>query len=1199
MSRIEKPSKGNGLREGTRQTAEAGLSLVPGGGIVTTVGRWLWPSKLDKQRADWQDSVTEATNQQGEDIKDLSAKTDVLKLEQADLIDQVGDTREHVEELSRRVQIGIVETDPLDGELEICRDLVLAEKYQTALDLLSERFNDPKRSNQISPKLKARILGLQGMCLKNLGQYEAAAQHFLAALASDPDNPKVRANAVVGYLIKEDTDAALDLLDQLIKDEPEMPMHWANLIYTKGRKGEVVDLDALPVVVGQSKDVCIALIDTKRENEDPTWVQQALDFADLHPKSLRARRQGAEAAINMAVQSIVSDETSSAEKTRILQRAEDAAAELDKQWAEHLEKEVSRASPDLTLLQNTLLGHRVTGNRAAATALVQAHTDMLLSDDRARQILGAYALDTRDEVLLDRVLAEEFSGSAIIRLEKALRDNDWTEALALCETQPEEIAPAGRIEPTYAAELLRAILLDGSEQKTAFDEIFAQDPPPGPENDLFLCQIASKAGLHDVADAAFSRAAAADIGTDAELRRALAREAMERDFPEAVIQLLAGYVDPAREDITRRWLAIAYARTSIPHEAGIKFFTDVRTAQNADAELNRAGGHFHLNRRRPADAAPWFRRSLVLEPTSVRTQLAYWQALSRDGALKRARDFLADVDLSLADGPAEDCMAMAQLLWRNGQEEALEYAYKLAARNRNDFQVCLGYSGLLLADAFDGNAPQIPAIDEVSVGAMVRLGRVAHDDWVIVIDANQTDLPGHIRSDNAIIQQALGKAVGDQFETTSGPNCFKWTVKEVKSKYLHLFHEITRTLPDQFPDNGSFYSVTIIDDDLTPILESVRARRKSVERLEENYRDQPMPLGAVANAGGGCTIDFAVHLAQSGQKIFSATGHVRDTDRELDIARAAQDRTIVLDAYTAWLLERLGVIQAVKEVFPKLTVPASALDELGEMIEELGRNPDGQKSMTAQDDGYVIQESSAEEVEVRAASLEGTRTQVAEVCRVVGIEVPTDMDGALLRISEFLGSQFDCLSVMLREDGVLLSADLRLRQVATEICKEQAFGLDALLRIVAIEGALSIEAYADALLKLCGQGHSYVSLNGQMLQRMLMVDDTPTLERFERAAAYLGTPNADISSHILTSAEFIRRAFRYYGGGLKAQRATSIVLRRLMRLEGIDLADTLKELVSMIGDIRVTHYVGQWLKGHFLWETYEHQIDAKKIEKRP
>jgi len=49
-----------------------------------------------------------------------------------------------------------------------------------------------------------------------------------------------------------------------------------------------------------------------------------------------------------------------------------------------------------------------------------------------------------------------------------------------------------------------------------------------------------------------------------------------------------------------------------------------------------------------------------------------------------------------------------------------------------------------------------------------------------------------------------------------------------------------------------------------------------------------------------------------------------------------------------------------------------------------------------------------------------------------------------------------------------------------------------------------------------------VSLNGQILQRMLMADETAALERFERAADYLGTPNADIDSHLMAAADSVR-----------------------------------------------------------------------------
>ncbi len=1172
------------------------MSFLPGGGIFNSFTRWLLPSKLDKQKVDWQEDVTQATNQQGKDIKGLKGETEVLRLEHSDLVERIDDTKEHVQALARKVDIGIVETDPLDGELEICRELVLEEKYQTALDLLSKRFSDPKRSNQISPTLKARVLSLQGLCLKHLGQFDEAAQHFLTALSIDPNNPKIQANAVVGYLIKEDTDAAVTLLDRLIADEPKSEMHWANMVYAKSRSGEVLDLEEVPEVVRQSKDVCVAIIDAKRQNDDSSWVSEALDFAQLHPTSKRAQRHGAEAALDIAVQSIVQDTDDPADKTRAMARVKKAAAELSKQWHEHMEMEAAKAAPDVTLLQNTLVAYRITGDKEAANALVQSHADLLLSDDRAKQALGAFAIDTGDDALLDRVLASDFSGSAILRLEKALRDSDWKQALELCETNPEEIALAGRIAPAFARDVLHAMLEDEDARQAAFETIFQRQEQPIPQNDLFLCQMAAKAGLSDLSVTIFERTVAADIGTDAELRRALASEAMERDLSDMVINLLQDHVDPAHDDRARRWLAISYARSAIPQETGVAFFASVRATRDTDAEINRAGGHFHLNRRRPGEAAPWFRRSLAAEPNNVRTQLVYWQTLSRDGASRRAEDFLAAVNLTALEGPGGDRMSMAQLLWRNGREDALEYAYDLVLRHRNDLQVCLGYSGLMLADAFDEDALQLPHFEAVATGAMVRLSRPSQADWTIVIVDGDSDIPSHVSVDNAIVQQAIGKRQGEQFETTSGPSTFIWTVAEIKSKYLHLFHELTRTLQDQFPDNGSFYSVTIVDDDITPILESLRQRRSSIERLEESYRDNPMPLGAMAGAGGGNVIDFAIHLAQSGQKIFSATGHVEDTGREIKIATTAKDQVVVLDAYTAWLLETLNVLEATKDVFPKLTIPASSVDDFSEIIENLGNSPDGRKSMSAQDDGFTIQEATADEVKGQVTEIDRQRQKITSICDVVGIEVPSGMSADLLSLADFMGSQFDCLSVARREEGVVLSADLRLRQIATALSGQEAFGIDALLRVLAAEEAISIEAYADVLLNLCGHGHAYVALNGQILMRMLMADETANLQRFERAAAYLGTPDADIESHLSTAAEFMRRAFRFYGANVKAQRATSIILRNLIRMKGVSLAKMLNFVVQEARDVRIGQFVSQWLRGHFLLETYEREVEASRAE---
>lgn len=1172
------------------------MSLLPGGGIFNSLTRWLLPSKLDKQKTDWQENVTQATNRQGEDVKDLKDETTVLRLEQSNLADKLDDTRGHVDALASKLDVGVLDADPLDGELEICRGMVLSGKFQTALDLLSERFDDPKRSNQISHKLMARVRSLQGMCLKSLGKYDDAAEHFLTALKIDPDNPKIRANAVVGYLISGNADQAIFLLEQLIVEEPDAPMHWANLIYTKSAQGIVFDRDVLPSVISQSKDVCLAMVDAKRANDDDTWLDDAVSCAALHPKSTRAKRHEAEAAINIAVHSVVRDGEDPTVKTAKMACAEKAATELEQQWKTHLETETAKSAPDLVLLQNTIVAHRVTGNRPAAEALITAHTDLLLSDRSTTEIVGAFAIDTRNDALLEKVLSSGFEGAAILKIEHALRNEAWSDALEICETYPEEIGPKGRIDPAFMGDALRVMTGLDDEKEEGFREIFQRDETTSVQHDLFLTQMTAAAGFEGLSAEIFNRAVSADLDGDAEIRRALAGEAMERDAPEIVIELLHAHVDPSQDNRVRNWLAVSYARTSVPYESGIAFFATIRKARVTDAEINRAGGHFHLSRHKPGEAAPWLKRSLVAEPHDVRTQLAFWQALTRDGATKRAKEFLKTVDLEGLDGPKGNRIGMAQVLWRAGRFEALEYAYDLAWKNRNNFEVCLGYSGLILGDAFGGDAPAIPSVDAVAVGAMVKLSRPHQNDWSIVITEAESELHDHVCIDNAVVQAALDKHQGDTFETSAGPNTFVWTVAEIKSKYLHLFHEITRTLQDQFPENGSFYSITMVGDDVTPLLESLRKRRSSIERLEDQYRDNPMPLGAMAKAGGGNIIDFAVHLARSGKQVINATGLAADTERELKIALGATDRVVVIDAYTAWLMAKLEMLEPAKEVFPNLTIPASTIDDFSEAIEEMGDSPDGRKSMSAQGDGFTIEEFSAEEVAGQAAEMKGLRDQITDTCNTVGIEVPSSMSSDLLHLAGFLGSQFDCLSVVEREDGILLSADLRLRQIATDICKKEAFGMDALLRVLAAEQVISVEAYGNVMLRLCAHGHSYVAFNELTLIRMLMCDDTPDLERFSYAAAYLGTPNADIESHIITASEFARRAFMLYPNGTKAQRATSMVLRNLIRMKGFSLAQTMNAFVQHANHPQLTQYALQWLRGHFLLEIYESQIEAERAK---
>ena len=230
--------------------------------------------------------------------------------------------------------------------------------------------------------------------------------------------------------------------------------------------------------------------------------------------------------------------------------------------------------------------------------------------------------------------------------------------------------------------------------------------------------------------------------------------------------------------------------------------------------------------------------------------------------------------------------------------------------------------------------------------------------------------------------------------------------------------------------------------------------------------------------------------------------------------------------------------------------------------------------------------------------LQAVGADLQENGAVVGIEVSTEMDTELLRLSEFLGTQFDALSVAHRERVRILSADLRMRQVANGVFDTEAFGMDALLDNLVKQKVLSEAERAEALLTMAALRHSYIGLNAPTLIHMMDIDDTEGMVRFQRAAEYFGVPDADIASHVKTAAAFSSIAFGLRHPRQKAEQATGLILRSLVRFRGVPLKVIVNSFARLANDPEITNYVVSWLRGHFLMDLYERQMndDAAKSD---
>ena len=1039
---------------------------------------------------------------------------ELLSIEHMTLDRQVADatvlteqTALKMTELKKVAGQGVVVDEPLDGELNICRGLVDRGQYQTAFEVLKATFGDEKRKTPISEKALARIKSLEGICLRNLGDEAAAATRFFEAARLDP-SIKHLSNAVVAHLIVGELEKARLILDDILIEEPNEASHWANLIYVESARGEIVPETDIPVHLRDTQLVRLARGNALRMSGDPDWRNLARANMDRFPTSDDARRAGSEAVLDSLIARSRGDLANGASIQVLRQEAELAARTLEELWEAHTSSEIFRHHPDIALLQNTALGLRIAEKSEKAAILLARHLPLLGTDPHALLMAGMIGLDADTSELLDYVLAKSFEGDGTLRIEKAMRDGDFQAALSLVEQQEDAPFSESQIPPGRLADMLRAAVMEPSERAEAFAEVLENYPPDG-FSDLILCDLCARTEVPTIADAALDRALTVELSGEIDLRYRLSAAAMRRRRPDAAIDLLEGHIDPSIASPERTRLARAHAMVLPPRASGMTFFAALRQNAANDAELQMAGGLYHLNRGVAKEAVPWFRRSLQAGPGEAQAIVRLWIALKRVGVDAQVRKLLESVELSAIKGDQLDRLQVARLLWQAGRIEALDYAYEIAARALDDPDVCLAYSHLVLSDAFRANAPELSMPEKLETGVWVRLSRRIGSDFAFVLVDQDDKVPFHLTNAHSIAAAALGLKVGDTFETVEGPNRFEWKVEELKPKALFLFHQISETFQDRFPGHGGLWTATIVDDDISPFLESLRQRRAHVEKLEVTYFENRMPLGAVASAGGGTTIDFAVYLGRTGRGVVSATGRADDMEIERREAARAAGQPIVLDAYTMWLLAKLSLFDAMQMVFSRILVPQSALDELSILIQERNEMPGGRKTAAAVGDGFILQETSAEDVINEIAELTALRDYVKIHVEVVGIEAPDTLSGEILRLSDLLGNQFDCISVAAREDAVLLSADLRLRQVATAICKIPAFGLDALIDEMVGHDVLAEKLRVDAVQTFCELRHSFVGINATMLLSIFKFDTSDALDHFGQAARYLGTPDAN------------------------------------------------------------------------------------------
>jgi hypothetical protein len=184
-------------------------------------------------------------------------------------------------------------------------------------------------------------------------------------------------------------------------------------------------------------------------------------------------------------------------------------------------------------------------------------------------------------------------------------------------------------------------------------------------------------------------------------------------------------------------------------------------------------------------------------------------------------------------------------------------------------------------------------------------------------------------------------------------------------------------------------------------------------------------------------------------------------------------------------------------------------------------------------------------------------------------------------ISNFGGGVLD--PAALAANGyILLSEDMQYRQWAGAVWPVKGVWLQPALACAVVVGALSFEDYAAKLVELAKLRHDFISIDPMILIETLRGGTEEALVNFASAAEFIGTPTADLQSHVGVTQRFV--------DGILVQedipyvirlKAISILLEKLIRHQEHQYGPILSAVV--VGcETEGQGVVAGWIKGHFL-----------------
>ncbi len=427
----------------------------------------------------------------------------------------------------------------------------------------------------------------------------------------------------------------------------------------------------------------------------------------------------------------------------------------------------------------------------------------------------------------------------------------------------------------------------------------------------------------------------------------------------------------------------------------------------------------------------------------IRLGMVYYRSRKEDDidnlldSILNSNDITTIKDISL---PA--CVQLSHLHQvRSQPEKALQIMYEARRTYSKDPDAHLKYIGVFYQ--VEKQIPEVLNPTKVEKDTAVQIDSSDESVSYIIVDRDDADIERRERNiKEPFVQRLLDKTLNEKVnygKMMFGEKIGK--IVDIKSKYVDARQESFQKYPELFPEDQGMGSITLDDSKETddpakfqPLFDVVNQQHEALLRIEQAYKENPLPIGTLANLYDGNVLNAWSHLiTKPDLGILCCVGNIEERRNALALLENSQPR-LVVDLISLITLHCLEAADTVVKVFGKLCIAQSTIDALLQIIHEREGMWSQRESMRIEKQGskYVSHLSNPEDRRRNVERLKDIIKWITENCEVLPCTAMLHMNlSQKQKLDDMLQPLFmDTLLIASQPGYLLLSDDGRLRTYA-------------------------------------------------------------------------------------------------------------------------------------------------------------------------